>query len=103
MKKAIQQKFGLNVDDKAVLFVFIGRLTEQKGVDVLLRSFTKILPQKRHRDRRNLWKECMTESQQSKLQLAVLELVIRGWSEQWKAWSILFLDMQREFVNFRKK
>ncbi|KAI8114016.1 hypothetical protein M9434_002142 [Picochlorum sp. BPE23] len=72
MKKAIQQKFGLNVDDKAVLFVFIGRLTEQKGVDVLLRSFTKILPQKEAPRPTKSVEECMTESQQSKLQLAVL-------------------------------
>lgn len=46
MKRRLQARLGLVVDDSAVLFVFIGRLTEQKGVDALLRAATRVLPKK---------------------------------------------------------
>ena len=46
MKRRLQARLGLVVDDSAVLFVFIGRLTEQKGVDALLRAATRMLPKK---------------------------------------------------------
>ena len=46
MKRRLQARLGLVVDDSAVLFVFIGRLTEQKGVDALLRAATRLLPKK---------------------------------------------------------
>ena len=36
MKASIQKRLGLHLDPDAALAVFIGRLTEQKGVDVLL-------------------------------------------------------------------
>lgn len=36
MKSALQKRLGLNVAPNATLAVFIGRLTEQKGVDILL-------------------------------------------------------------------
>lgn len=72
MKQMIQKKFGLNVDDNAVLFVFIGRLTEQKGVDVLLRSFTKVLPQKDAPHPMKYDDEGTAQSDRSKVQLAVL-------------------------------
>lgn len=45
MKRRLQARLGLEVDD-SVLFVFIGRLTEQKGVDTLLRAATRLLPKK---------------------------------------------------------
>ena len=45
MKRRLQARLGLEVDD-SVLFVFIGRLTEQKGVDALLRAATRLLPKK---------------------------------------------------------
>lgn len=46
MKRRLQARLGLVVDDSAVLFVFIGRLTEQKGVDALMRAATRLLPKK---------------------------------------------------------
>lgn len=46
MKKHLQRRLGLDVDDAAMLIVFIGRLTEQKGVDVLLGAILRLLPQK---------------------------------------------------------
>ena len=46
MKKHLQSRLGLHVDENAVLFVFIGRLTQQKGVDVLLRALSKVIPPK---------------------------------------------------------
>lgn len=46
MKKYLQCRLGLDEDEDAILIVFIGRLTEQKGIDVLLRSIVRILPQK---------------------------------------------------------
>lgn len=46
MKQYIQKRFDLDVDETTVLVAFIGRLTEQKGVDVLLRSIMRVMPQK---------------------------------------------------------
>jgi granule-bound starch synthase len=46
MKKHLQSRLGLQVDENSVLFVFIGRLTQQKGVDVLLRALSKVVPPK---------------------------------------------------------
>ena len=46
MKKYLQSRIGLDEDEDAILIVFIGRLTEQKGIDVLLRSIQRILPPK---------------------------------------------------------
>jgi len=42
-KEALQADVGLPVDPKAPLFAFIGRLEEQKGVDILLEAIPKIL------------------------------------------------------------
>lgn len=35
---------GMQVDPKIPLFGFIGRLEEQKGVDILFESLPKVLP-----------------------------------------------------------
>lgn len=42
-KEALQAEVGLPVDPSAPLFAFIGRLEEQKGVDVLLEAIPKII------------------------------------------------------------
>ena len=46
MKSYIQERFNLRQSPNAALFVFIGRLTEQKGVDTILDAFRRILPPK---------------------------------------------------------
>jgi len=43
MKILLQRRLGLDEDPNAALFVFIGRLTEQKGVDVLLGALPMVL------------------------------------------------------------
>ena len=43
MKKVVQERFGLTVDPSAPLFGFVGRLTEQKGVDVLMAAAPALL------------------------------------------------------------
>ncbi|TFV01561.1 glycosyltransferase, partial [Bacillus stratosphericus] len=43
-KKALQQFFGLNADEKALLTVMVSRLTPQKGADFLLESLHEKLP-----------------------------------------------------------
>lgn len=47
MKQRIQERLGLYEDPDTVLFVFIGRLTSQKGVDVMMQAFERILPRRR--------------------------------------------------------
>lgn len=42
-KEALQAELGLPVDPTAPLFAFIGRLEEQKGVDILVSAIPKIL------------------------------------------------------------
>ncbi|KAG2449804.1 hypothetical protein HYH02_005327 [Chlamydomonas schloesseri] len=42
-KEALQAELGLPVDPTAPLFAFIGRLEEQKGVDIILAALPKIL------------------------------------------------------------
>jgi glycogen synthase len=42
IKLALQEKLGLIRDPTAALYVFIGRLTEQKGVDVLLAALPMV-------------------------------------------------------------
>lgn len=43
MKETVQRRLGLEVNASASLFVFIGRLTEQKGVDVLLGALPMLM------------------------------------------------------------
>jgi len=42
-KRALQQEAGLPIDEAVPLFAFIGRMTSQKGVDVLMRTMPRIL------------------------------------------------------------
>lgn len=43
MKKKLQRRLGLREDPDAALVVFVGRLTEQKGLDVLLGAIPTVL------------------------------------------------------------
>lgn len=43
MKAAVQHRLGLAIDPDAALVVFIGRLTEQKGLDVMLGAIPTVL------------------------------------------------------------
>ncbi len=42
-KAALQAELGLPVDPSAAVFGFIGRLEEQKGVDIILAALPKLL------------------------------------------------------------
>ena len=46
-KLALQEEFGLPQDEKALLFGYIGRLVEQKGVDLILATLPRLLTQPR--------------------------------------------------------
>ena len=43
IKTGLQRRLGLQVNERAPLVVFIGRLTEQKGVDVVLNALPTVL------------------------------------------------------------
>ncbi len=45
-RQALQQRFGLDPDNPAPLFAHIGRLVEQKGVDLILACLPKLLAEK---------------------------------------------------------
>ena len=46
-KLALQEEFGLPQDEKALLFGYVGRLVEQKGVDLILAILPRLLAQPR--------------------------------------------------------
>jgi glycosyltransferase involved in cell wall biosynthesis len=45
-KRLLQQRLGLDVDPCAPLFVFVGRLSQQKGVDVMLAALPQLMRQR---------------------------------------------------------
>jgi starch synthase len=46
-KLALQEEFGLPLDEKALLFGYVGRLVEQKGVDLILAILPRLLARPR--------------------------------------------------------
>lgn len=76
MKQRLQCRLGLTVDENSVLFVFVGRLTEQKGLDVLLSAFVRLFPKKPAPDLQRTSEPRLTPS-------SPFQLIILGTGDRW--------------------